>query len=660
MSRLRLLASAVLLAPFCLTAAEPAPATVGVTLSGALLELNGAREIPRGLFGVHALPLTSEQAAEWGVESVRLIHQRPEPAPTRIGGADTRAPAGLATVVDCWFDRYQPALPLSDPRGWAERLRELGRAYARAAAARPEAPANLEFWNEPYLNWATKPGVNYSPSLYVTENVRPGDSMVLRATGQPVPGLVWDREIFFVQRPDRTLDYVLSGYLPRDAEPGREAQLGYGAGRALLEDGGTVRLRGREHRLARLWSGRDPDQQFYWSGPVNVRLYNEMLSVLGPAIKETHPAVRLAGGWGFNFFNENWESWHRLIKPTIDANHRWIDALHEHHYGGDTRRVAASYEVAYAYALSHYGRRLAFWNTEAGGYLDPQQPGHARPAAPEDPAARAINSATYLARDVAYLLDRMPDKALHRAAHEPQSTGGDLPALRLLRPLRGRLLAVESSAPGVFAAAAIEGRRLTLLLFNDHPGPREVPLELTAPGGSTFASLVEHRLTTHAERPFLRPDEAARPTGGAIHRATLALPPKSPVILVFTLAAEPVAPRLVRREQHVSREVLLPLVDGPVRVAIPVPPEALAAPGLARGLLRLVVEETSPAYAIELNGHALTPAAGPDSPVWDIPVPREWLAAENRIQITATPARGRLLAAGLWLESHHADPAPTR
>ena len=622
----------------------------GVTLSGDLLEINGAREIPRGLFGVHAAPMSQAEIADWGVESVRLVHKNPAPSPTRIGGADTRAPAGLATVVDCWFDRYQPALPLSDPKNWADRLRSLGRAYAEAAAADPSAPANLEFWNEPYLNWATKPAVNYSASLYVTDGVKPGDPMVLRATGLPVPGLVWDREIFFVQHPDRTLDYVLSSYLPREAVPGQEVQLGYGAGRAVLEDGGSVTLRGREHRVVRLWSGRDPEQKHYWSGPVNVRLYNEMMAVLGPAVKETNPSVRLAAGWGFNFFNENWESWHRLIKPTIDANHRWIDALHEHHYGGDTRRVAASYEVAYAYSLGNYGRRLAFWNTEAGGYLDPQQPGNARVNGPEAPSARALNSATYLVRDIAYLLEKMPDKALHRAAHEPRQNGGDFPAFRLLKPLRGSLLAVQSETPGLFAAAALDGRRLSLLLFNDTNRELSVPLDLSAPGGTAFDGLTEHRLSLHNESPHLRNVETTAAATGKRHSATVAVPARSPLVLAFTLSADPGSLRFVRREQHVSRDVLVSLGDGATETRIPLPADALRRPGLSRAILRLVLDELSPSYKLQLNGRVLTPPSGPDSPIWDIPVPAAWLESDNVLRVIGSPARGRLLASGLFLE----------
>jgi hypothetical protein len=634
-----------------LALAAPGAASAGVTLSGDLLEINGRAEIPRGLFGVHAFDFKGEAPADLGVEAVRIIHQTPPPAPTRIGGTDTRAPAGLSTLVDCWFDRYQPALPLSDPKGWADRLEKLGRDYARAAAARPGAPANVEFWNEPYLNWAAKPGVNYAPDLYLSDNVKAGDPMILRATGRAVPGLVWDRQIFYVLRPDeKTIDHVLSSYLPRSAEPGQEVQLGYGAGRAILEDGGTVRLRGREHRLARRWSGRDPGQDFYWSGPVNVRLYNEMLAVLGPAVKQANPAVRLAAGWGFNFHNENWESWRRLVKPTIDANHAWIDALHEHHYGGDTRRVAASYEVAHAYALSKYGRRLEFWNTEAGGYLDPQQPGHAKPSAPAAPAARARDSAAYLLRDIAFLLARLPDKAVQRAAHEPRENGGDLPALRLLRPLRGRLLAVESTAPGLFAAASLDGSRLALLLFNDSSRPAEIPLDLAAPGSARFTSLVEHRLAHHAEAPFVRAAETTRHASGPRHLDSVALDPKSAAVLVLSLDAEPSATRLLRRTQHVSPDLLLPLADGPAATRIPLPPGSLDAPRPARALLRLVLDDPSPAYTLHFNGRPLAPASGPDSLIWDLPVPADWLQENNLVEIRTTPARGQLLSASLYLE----------
>lgn len=348
-------------------AAEVAPidavviqAPVGVRVTGLLLDVNGQTEIPVGMFGVHvAEKFDAAVAAEYGIEAIRVIHQQPDGLPSvaaggagRYGASSPDKPAGagrvlsaLSLVVDCYFDRYQPARQLVD-REWRTNLKKLANDYGKNAAATGHRHY-LEFWNEPFLNWATRPAANYSPEQYRADNVHAGAPMVSRVTGRAVEGLEWDREVFFVQAADgRGIDPVLSSYIPRDGREGQTVTLGYGAGQAVLTDGGTVRLRGKDRVLTKRWSGRDPGQKFYWLGPVNERLYNDMFGVFAAELKRTKSEVQVAAGWGFNFFNENWAVWDTLIRPAIDKNHAWIDALHGHHYGGDTRRVAASYEVA--------------------------------------------------------------------------------------------------------------------------------------------------------------------------------------------------------------------------------------------------------------------------------------------------------------------------
>lgn len=632
---------------------------VEIYLTGKEKILNGQAEVAPGLFGIHHAPrMTAQDAADWGVEAVRVIHQNPADRPTRPG-QHPRVPEGIRQVVDCWFDRYQPALPLTD-RNWAERLGKLARAYAANASRDPDRPDFLEFWNEPYLNWATKPGVNYAPDLYETRRIKAGDPMVLKATGRAVEGLVWDRQIFFVLQPDgKSLNHVLSSYIPRDASPGQEVTLGYGAGKARLEDGGTVRLRGQDHRVAYLWSGKDPDQQFYWSGPVNVRLYNQMLAVLGPAIKETNPHVQLAAGWGFNFYNENWESWRRLIRPTIDASHAWIDALHEHHYGGDTRRVAASYEVAYAYTLARYGKRLAFWNTEAGGYLDPQQPGNSRSQAPSDPEVRARQSMTYLLRDLAYLLRHMPDKARHRAAHEPDQNGGDIPALQLLKPLRGRLLEIEGGHAQLQVAAARSGKRVAILVYNDARETRRFRLNLQAPAGTRWQGAAVRRWI----------ETGSRPSGLHVAEREMTFPASAPVIedelssqeaVVWTveLDSEPAVAERSVWWQFVSADVLVPLDGSEVNTTVSVPSAVLGS-SARRARLRLVTESSRDArWKIRFNDKELVKNQEAPCLIWDLDLPPEALRVENRIEFQARGGSATVLATSLWLQTDDlaADP----
>lgn len=637
-------AGVVLSALSCAWAADPQ----GVSVSGLPIEINGKSEIPRGLFGVHAMDLDAATAAEWGIEAVRRIYQNPDGKPGRIKGATGPASSDEPLVVDCYFDRYQPALQLNDP-AWKERLESLAKAYGENAAITGR-PAFMEFWNEPYLNWATKPGVNYAPTLYRTEGVQAGDPMVLKTTGEPVEGLVWDREIFFVKDAHGGLNFVLSSYIPRDGREGETVTLGYGAGPGTLIDGGTVRLRGADHTLTKQWSGKDPGQKFYWSGPVNERLYNEMFGVFAAKLKATNPDVPIAAGWGFNFFNEGWEVWHRLIKPTIDKNHAWMDALHEHHYGGDSRKVAASYEVAYAYALGNYGKRLDFWNTEAGGHLDPQQPGNAKSANEGDPRTRATAAMTYMLRDIAYLLDRMPDKAIHRAAHEPQNNGGDRAAFELLKPLRGQLLETHSSMPGIWASAAIREKTMTVFVFNDANSRRDVPVRLQAPPGTRFVSGKERRVTDGVGEDGM-PLEVSiveLAISGETWSASLPMEAKSAVVLEVALDGIPAFESIRRWRQDVSPEVLIPVRDGKLTATIPLPPEALLNNSGAK--LRLVADNIGDKPTVLFNGETL-PAASSTLPVWDIPIPPEMLAAENQITLLASQPNATLLSASIYTET---------
>ena len=236
-----------------------------------------------------------------------------------------------------------------------------------------------------------------------------------------------------------------------------------------------------------------------------------MYQVFGSALKEKHPDIPLAAGWGFNIFNEGWASWRHLYKPLIDSNHQYIDAIHEHHYGGDTRRVAASYEVAYAYTLGKYGKRLEFWNTEAGGHLDPEQPGNARPYNAGGGLTKARGAMTYLIRDIAYLLAKNPDKARFRAAHHSHHTnGGDAAAFRLMAPLRGKLVYSTSNDHGLWHVAVVNEGEFMLLLFNDQNKERSVGVKLPVTGRGKIRRVIEEagKLTIQEVKTNIQANQA--------------------------------------------------------------------------------------------------------------------------------------------------------
>lgn len=665
-----------LLHPGTAPASDPEPSTPpGITVHGTFLVRNGASEVPRGLFGVHNTRLSEEELVEWGVESVREILFNPSGRPIVIDGIRrTTDDQGreqvsgrslhLHSIVECFWDRFQPALQLRHA-DWKERLQDLARRYGEAARETGQTH-HIEFWNEPYLNWSTHPGVNYIEDFYIRPDaIKPGMPMRLRTTGEVVEHMVWDREIFVTGRNKDYLNFYHSSKIPDTAREGETVKLRGAPGEVTLERGGTVHIHGRDHPLFLRWIGRDVTQEFYWAGTVNVRLYNEMLEVFGQALKEANPDVRLAGGWGFNFFNEEWESWHRLIRPTIDRTIEWIDALHEHHYGGDTRLVAASYEVAYNYTQATHGKRITIWNTEVGGHLDPEQPGTITSWYHGDPLTRARAAMTYMLRDISYILAHNPDKGVKRAAHHARDTGGEELAFRLLRPVRGRLLHVETGIPHAWAVASVEEDSVRLLVYNDAHETRTLPLTVHAPGGARFVSgtqtaVVETTRTrtrmddegneVETEEPWLALESGAVMIEGSTWEAKVEIPGYAArVVVLETEGVDETRVPVRTRIQYGSERVLVPLTEDPQTLAISVPAAELV--DMPRGLsLRLVTERWPEDAVVELNGTPL--ALNVHTPyILDHPVPVLLLREKNELRVHTPGGRGgSVLTVALVLE----------
>ncbi len=434
-------------------------------VTGRARVVNGQRDIPRAMFGVHATTLDEARVEEWGVESVRYINMN------AVQAAATKLPDNLPHAVECLWDRYQPAL-IVEHADWAERLRAAAAATAKRALESPRE-LHIEFWNEPYLNWGTRPGVNYDGRFYKDEGRVPGSPMTLKYADNPTEHMRWTEQVVAVHVQRGQVDYLASRYMP-----------------AGTKSGETWTWRNQEYRAeTRPW-GRDASQTSFYAGAQNVQWYIEMLKVFAPAFKEAAPKVPLVVGWDFHIFQNSYGAWESVHKPTIDAAIAWMDGYSEHHYGGDTRHVAGSYETAAAYAKSRHGKSIRFYNTEAGGDLDPEQPGSAKPGYNNTPAEVRDRAAyTYFIRDVLHLLDVSPDKAAARAAHEAQHNKGVPAAFKMLKPLRGLLMETKSPRPDVWIVASLQGNTLAVAVFNDTMEPIALPLRINAPEGTRIRGL---------------------------------------------------------------------------------------------------------------------------------------------------------------------------
>ncbi|MEX0652597.1 MAG: hypothetical protein WD534_02505 [Phycisphaeraceae bacterium] len=587
-----------------------------VVVSGELLSVNGQTQVPVGLFGVHHTQLSDEEARAWGVESVRLLFHAPDGKPV-VPGEHPWVPAGVSQVIECFYDRYQPALVVSDPENWEQRLTSLARRYAENARD-SDREHTVEFWNEPYLNWAGRPGANYDRRYYEVEEATEGGPMRLRGQAEPVEHLRWSKQV-------RTVD-------SRSGEVTFDAYLAHAYIGHREPEGAEFEFRGKPYRNEQMWWGEDPTQEHYWSGQQNSIYYRQMLVPFARTLKETNPDVQLIAGWDFHIYSHGWDAWDVLYKPTIDDAIDWLDGVTEHHYGGDTRRVAMSYETVWAYAKGTHGKSLRFYNTEAGGMLDPEQPGNPRVRAEgQDPLTAQRASMTYLVRDIVYLLHMSPDKAAARAAHEAHSWsgGGDKYGFQLLRDLRGRLLETTSPSPELWSVASLnpQTQTLCLVLFNDADQPVNVPVSIDAPAGMRLRDGRRLWADADATGEALTLHEQSLTGGAEGYRGTLTLGAREATAYVFEVSGEaPPEPGVVVT-QHPSGQVVNRVEPGQtLELTIAIPSEAPTR--ASQALVRLVVD--GDVRGFELNGQAV---ALPDasSPLREVMIEPAMLKASNTL-----------------------------
>lgn len=577
-----------------------------VHVTGKALSFNGQTEIPDAMFGVHATPLDEARVRDWGVEAERLIHHRPT-------GEPSASEAGI--VVECLYDRYQPAHILTRT-DWREYLADLGRRYGSSLSP-GDGTRILEFWNEPYLNWVRRPGVNYDGIFYDIENARAGAPACLKGTTNPVPGLVWDQpHRVALKGANSVTDYLATRFAPDEVKPGE-----------------TFTWRDKPFTMSERWWTKDTGQPSWWSGPVSREYYHAMLQAFAEALKRTNPNVKLVAGWGFHLNQDNWRAWDVVHRPLIDFAHEWIDGYNEHHYGGDTRMVAGTYEVAYAYARSRYGKHLKFYNTEAGGMLDPERPGVMKPHVEGAPLEKARGAVTYMLRDILHLLNACPDKAVSRISHQSHLNGGDAAAFRLLKPLRGTLLETLDTDGPVAAVASWDGSNVCVVLFNDSYSDTTATVRVDAPGNAAFEEVVATTVVETGD--VLALEDRVEQLDSRTWAAPVRLGPKAGMRLLFRLQAPAAEVAMATRLQFVCPDILTSIAPGQEAVfTIDVPSQAVAE---SRDVHLRLIEDTGLRWRAadmrwEINGVPMDARVSKDY-VNDLPVPSSVLSDRNTITV---------------------------
>lgn len=637
----------------CLSAAiSRTPAEVRVT--GERLEVNGIRELPVGMFGVHATQLTPERIEAWGIESIRDVIFVPRPQPRTPGNG---FPASIGHYIECFWDRFHPALQLMNPNGWRQHLETLGREYGEAAR-NTHFQHRVEFWNEAYLNWASRPGVNYDPQFFEQQGIQEGDRVYIRGQDTPTEHLIWRPGHFLAQYPSGNpvgiMGYVRGSHFQRD--PFSPLMRGANFNERIEFQGQTFQIRQQLVPFDPTQFERADAGNRWWSGQQNRIWYEEMFLVFGEALKAANPDVHLAMGWGFHFNQGGWAAWRELYRPVLEAGIHLVDAVHEHHYGGDTRMVAANYEVVWNWALARHGKKLEMWNTEAGGQLDPERPDvvAARPEGTRMEQARG--AATYTLRDILYLMLWSPDKATARAAHEAHLNGGDEFAFRLLRDLRGQLLTTRASRRDIWPVATLTtDEALVLAIFNDQNRAVTLPVEIDIPAPYTLAGPgALRRIVEDTAAQRLAIDETVLPArpGSTFWEGEVEIGPKTAVSIRLPLqgaagAADDVSGPLRKVTQVPMYEKLLTIqAETPFESRIALPEALLASPAAAR--IRFAMINYRGQGHLEINGHRV--AIEPGNWMHSQEIDPAWLQAENVLRFVAGGQ-----SYGIWTASIEVD-----
>jgi hypothetical protein len=673
--RLSAVAAACLLGVAAVRGAEAAD-EVRVTLSGEAWEVCGQSEVPRGLFGVHAVTIDDALIDEVGVEAFRQIQRPPRGNSMLLDRkTDQLVPAygRLAVFIDCLGDRFDPPLPLTRPKDWKEECERIGRGYGetwkRIAAMKPMEGRKgvAQWWNEPYLNWAERSaggaGSVINQCWYDLDRVAENGPVYIKGWSEPLEHLRW-RSLWPVRyeidpqpdgKPTRNWRDWRSGHTPATppvpdtpGQPLRKRLVGWNIPMPEGAQTGTV-FRAAETRYWRTpgvhgwvvekqWFPYDPTAVSYYSGRQNLDFYRWMFGPFAKALRETNPEVTILAGWDFSFEEGDWWVWRELYRPLLREFPNLIDGVTEHHYGASAERVRVWYEVAAADSAAIVGRPLRVWNTECHGRLDPEVHGVSGGA-----GGSALAEANYALADIVGLAAHMPDKVGSRTTHNFSGAGwkdsGAAWAIRLLKALRGKLLHVTSDDPDVWiVASAGTNGQAAVACRNQRRSKVEVFLQ---PAGAAGEAELRRLVASSPTGVLSIATETVRIDGGGIRFGLAGQ--ETAVVLLKVPEAKGVR---VRRQCFAREGALIPPGPGGVTTATVVLGAADLADVREAGLH--IVTGGGGDAAAQVNGHEVRLTGG--GAVRNAALDKAWLVeGENAIRVAG--AGVRLLAASLVLDS---------
>lgn len=207
----------------------------------------------------------------------------------------------------------------------------------------------------------------------------------------------------------------------------------------------------------------DPTQYGNYPGQVGADAWSKLFKAARSAALEVNEHVEMGGPSAPAFWGDHYGVLTNYVQRILLETGNELDFITEHHYGGDPRAAAASYEVLAGWCRINLGRIIPVYNTEANAHLS---------------GGSALRAA-YNIGDIFSCAAICPDKNLGRALHAMWSgvlrNAGEEHAWRWMAPLRGKRLYAEVDDPAVtILAVTPEPGRWYLALFNLGHEPRRL------------------------------------------------------------------------------------------------------------------------------------------------------------------------------------------
>lgn len=397
-------------------------------------------------------------------------------------------------------------------------------------------------------------------------------------------------------------------------------------------------------RLVQIWNEpnaswfRDPRTK--QEGVTATSLHIEMANKVATAIKERFPGVRIGGPvlcWPPSWPAAQqgmapWYTWNMWTVPWLQETKETIDFFDFHVYDVLAPDFAVQAEMVANQAWVTQGRPLPIWITESNTNLTEEER--------TDP--RAICEKRLLPYERLLLRGMLPqtDKVagnlyhdLHAKNHTLLPRAADDPdpmywLLWILRDLRGLRVVAESADPDVVSYATVEEDRVTVVLFNDSPQEKTVPLSVNMPCGYWTGPTVR-AIGPGPEGTCQKLEVSVQLTrDGSKASGPVVLPGFATASISFLRDTFSAPPRQrVVQEYFGDRTLQFLTAAAPVRVTIAVPTVQQARARLRLGLLGTTGQEQ---LKVTLNGNELPVRA---TAFQELELKAESVAASNVVEL---------------------------